>query len=287
MLFETPRVESLPFAGDRPVIFHGLNKSGSLVMSNVMRDAYYRASRAHQYISNYHNVPRDPEQHMDIIRHTKGHAFFVAHYLYGFVEHPDALWVTQVRHPVPRALSVHGWLKRNHLKKEGNLDTFPELARWVRGTRGVKSTQMLQIALKGEFRNGWQGYSASQICDMAIENLEREFAWVGIAEIFEESIFAMASICGTPHVSAWEKDTRNTWRVALADQDQALLDLLEETYEWETKFYLHAVGLFESRTKTAQFGPMLDAYKAACNAQYGERILVGGAGKVDASGFAA
>ncbi|HOY76922.1 MAG TPA: hypothetical protein PLH23_04910 [Hyphomonadaceae bacterium] len=275
MQVETPNIIGLPVAYDRPVIFHGLNKSGSLVMADVMRDGYFRAGRAHQYISNYHNVPREPEDHINIINHTrKGHAFFVAHYLYGFVTHPTAMWVTQVRHPVPRALSVHGWMKRNHLQREGNLDTFPDLTKWIRSTRGAKNTQMVQIALGGAYKSDVMKYSAAEISEMAIENLERDFAWFGVAEIFEESIFALASICDIPVVSAWKKDTRNQWREALADQDKLLLELLEETFQWEIRFYLKALELFRSRINALRFGPGLATYKEACSGQYGERILV-------------
>lgn len=273
-MFDVPQIAGLPMAGQRPVIFHGVNKSGSLVMSDVLKDAYYKAQRANQFLSNYHGIPKDFDAFTDIMRNSSGHSFFVGHYIYGAVEVPDALWVTQVRHPMPRALSVHGWLSRNYREKHGSLEGFPDLRSWVLQMRGVKQTQMLQLAMKGpNFRTDWAKHPPQTMCAIALENLERDFAWFGLAEIFEESIFAMASICGLGAVSAWQMDTRNKWREPLAGQTGDLISMMLEIYRWEIEFYESAVKLFNRRIASLDFGPTLLQYKATCEGQYKERIL--------------
>ena len=40
------------------MIFHGVNKSGSLAMATVMRDAYYSEGRAHRFVCSYFGIPR-------------------------------------------------------------------------------------------------------------------------------------------------------------------------------------------------------------------------------------
>ena len=42
-MFDVPRIVGLTVAGERPWSFHGVNKSGSFVMSDVLKYAYYKA----------------------------------------------------------------------------------------------------------------------------------------------------------------------------------------------------------------------------------------------------
>jgi hypothetical protein len=268
--------DAIPVAGDRPVVFHGINKSGSLAMARVLREAYFEASRANQFFSSYHAIPTHEKKLIDVLEHGSGHAFYVGHYLWGATQPPDAVWVTQVRHPLPRALSLHSWLKGKWITEHGDESGFPSLHDWIlRAPGGRAHTQMGQLAggFDENLKARRQSLSAREMREIASERLEREIAWFGIAELFEESIFAMAHLCGLPAVAPWRRDTRNRWRAPLADTEPETVALIEETYAEEIGFYEDAVALFRRRIASADFGPSFEGYKAACAAEYGERLV--------------
>lgn len=268
---------ALPVAADRPIVFHGVNKSGSLAMERVLREAYYTQSRAHEFFSHYSGVPKHLDTMAEIMRHSSGPRCFVGHYIYQAFDLPaDALLVSQVRHPVPRMLSVYGWLVRNDERKHGKGGGIPDFETWLRGSKGRRHTQMSQFALgfAPDYKRKLTTISANDLADRAIERLERDFAWIGVAEYFEESIFAMAHICGLDSVAPWEKDMRNVWRQPLKEVDTTMLDLIESTMTHELRFYRYAVDLFRKRIAEIDFGPELGDYRLRCEAAYGDRILV-------------
>ena len=269
------RTELLPVAGDRPVIFHGVNKSGSLAMAKVLREAYYRESRANQYFCSYLGIPKTQADFNEILTSSSGHSLFISHYIYQEVPQPrDGILVTQLRHPLPRTLSVYGWLKRHHLKKHGNLDKYPPLERWIRAQKGRGHTQMSQFARRlGVTREELARLTNREMYDVAVENFDRDVAWFGIAELFEESAFAMAHLCGIGSIAPWEKDTRNTWRQPLSDTADDVVELIRESYADEFRFYERAVAEFRRRIADIDFGDTLAAYKDRCDAEYGERII--------------
>lgn len=263
-------------AGQRPVVFHGVNKSGSLATANVMRAAYVAAGRANQFFSTYHAVPRDFDQFAEILSHSTGHAFFVAHYIYGRLVIPlDALLVAGVRHPLSRTLSVHGWMKRNHLRKHGSVKGFPSLEKWLLKGKAKYSTQMAQLAFGfgSDRRRRIDAMLPEDMRELALKHLRDEFAWFGVAELFEESIFVLAHICGLGAVPAWQKDTRNEWRDALQDTEEHLQDLIRDVLAEEFAFYEGALATFRSRVADIDFGAALPVYKKRCEGEYGERLL--------------
>lgn len=259
----------LPTARDRPVVFHGANKTGSLAMADVMRDSYAAAHRSSQFFSVYHHEPQSLEQLEHVLGERRGHGFFIAHYLYRrFPLPPDALLVSQVRHPLPRTLSVYGWLKRNYQHRHRTLDGFPSLPSWVRSTRGVSFTQMLQFAIGFPQEQQGQGNPPSpppdELLDQAIDHLRREFAWFGCAELFEQSIFAMAHICGLTEIPLWQQDKRNRWKQQVNETDASTLELIHEVFAHEFSFYEQAVAILEERLGNVDFGPSLAQYRELC-----------------------
>jgi hypothetical protein len=266
----------LPVADARPVVFHGVNKSGSLAMANVIRASYEAAGRGNQFFCTYHGLPRSLSEFEAALSAHSGHGFFVSHYIYGRMHVPaSGLLVSQVRHPLSRTLSVYGWLKRNHLKKEGALDGFRPFDDWLSATKGKSHTQMSQFAAGfGPDRSARiRAMEPEEMCEIAVQSLERDFAWFGIAELFEESIFAMAHICGLPRVLAWHKDTRNKWRQSLAETDVSVIDQIRETMRYEFEFYERALGIFRERIAEVGFGSSLGAYRDRCSNEYGDRLV--------------
>jgi hypothetical protein len=112
-----------------------------------------------------------------------------------------------------------------------------------------------------------------QIFDRAISAVEKDFKWIGIAEYFEESIFAMCHVLGLPEVAPWQRDRRNEDRIALAALSASTRALIEDVYQFEFRFYHYVKDRFLSAVKDVMFGPEFEKYKEVCTPEYRERII--------------
>jgi hypothetical protein len=282
----------------RKIVFHGVNKSGSLALSEVLRQAYLDERRGNQFFSHYRGIPRDFEHLLQLIESPSGHSFFVGHSLYGAYEsRPDEhLLVTQFRNPLPRVLSCYQWLKNKGSKRcaataagraverfrgartRRSPDPFPSLEEWVLGTRGVVHSQVAQFAFG--FRPGWQKKRATatpeQLFELSLANIARDVHWFGIAEHFEESIFCLSSLCGLPFVRPWRQDNRNKGRALTHEWPERDLEVVRQVFHWDFQLYDHMLQTFRGRVDGLTIGGDLELYRDACRDQYKERLDVDG-----------
>lgn len=261
----------------RKIICHGVNKSGSLALTDVLRQGYVNEHRANQFFSHYRGIPRDFEHLVKLVESSCGHGFFVAHSLYGAYEHRSSehLLVTQFRHPLPRVLSCYQWL-RNKSKKRG--EPFPGLEEWVVGTRGVVHSQVAQFAFG--FTPGWQqkrrAAQGEELLELSLNNIARDVSWFGIAEHFEESIWCMAALCGLSSVPAWKRDNRNKGRALVTRRPEAELEIVRDVFRWDFQLYEYALGVFRQRLSRLTLGGDLEQYRADCSGQYKDRLAPDG-----------
>jgi hypothetical protein len=260
---------------DRPVAFHGVNKSGSLAMSRVLHAAYIHASREDEFISTYQNRPRDYDEFMGLLANARRHALYISHYIYGAMELPkDSVLIGQLRHPLPRMLSVYGWQRRNYIRRNKTEEGYISFERWLDSLGGKQHTQMSQFAIgfPPDRNKRLKKMPVVEVFERAKENFARDVHWCGFADYFEESIFVFAHICGLTEVTKWEKDTRNKWRSPLSSLDDAMKKRIEEEFRYEIEFYQWALAAFKAKISRMNFGPELDRYKQACQLEYGERV---------------
>jgi Sulfotransferase family len=288
--------------GERPLIFHGINKSGSLVLTNVLRQAYFRAGRAHQVFSHYHATPSDLATLASIAEHTRGHAFFVGHYLFGALDPKRHAFVSVLRHPLPRVVSCYSWLQRKHLKQQGGTapggwrglyrswlgreesvvkgappaadGSFPTLAEYAR-TSFRNHSQISQFAPGFAPKRGTRlkHMRPAEQLEAAKEALERDIRCIGISEYFEETIFLFAHLCGLGEVASWQRDERNAERPLVDTLPPADLAAIREGYALDFEFYDFALARFRAQLAAADLRGDIDAYRAAGAGQYKDRIL--------------
>ena len=272
------QLESAHYPGpllDNQIVFHAVNKSGSLCMANVLRESYFHHGRGPEFQSFYHKPGCDLGAYRDRINRSKGHVFFVAHYLYGAVEAPNEnrALISQMRHPVPRVISCYQWLRNKHIAKNGNADDFPALEEYVISGGGKTHSQLLQFG--AGFGADSRELAKATCRDLLLrsqENIERDLRLVGIAEQFEESIFLFAHLCGLPAVSQWRKDTRNKGRPLVSETPTRLTDLITEIHREEIALYNWARNRFADEVQAADIAGDLDVYKLACADEYKERV---------------
>lgn len=277
--FAVPAIEEFDaqLTQETQILFHGVNKSGSLAMATAMRDAYSFAERSGEFYAHYFQPRLNLDEYLQEVQRREGHHFFVAHYLYGAIP-PSAnrIFVTQFRHPLPRILSCYNWLKRLHDKK-GHAKPFPTLDEWVERTKGIKHSQIAQFGIGFDRRAVHRRtmLTPENIFEICIAALEREVLFFGIAEQFEESVFLFAALCRLRHVVPWVRDQRNPGRMHSTGVAPASRGLIQDVFEYDFKLYAHALEIFNHRIASINFGPDLAGYKQACLSQYNDRILPG------------
>lgn len=260
------------------VVFHGINKSGSLAMAGVIGEAMQHAGRGEDFFSHYHMSLVPTEVYRDLVAARTGRFFAVGHYLYGSMRPAHRrIWITQFRHPLPRAVSAYQWLKNKHVGQHGTAEGFPELSDFVRQTRGIAHSQVIQFGKAfGRFRDSEARrlLPPKVLYELSVEAIERDVTCLGIAEHFEESIFCFAALCGLPNVAPWQRDTRNKGRTPVDELTEAERDVIREVYQWDFALYNWALRRFREQNARIAFGPSLQRYKAACEGQYNrDRLL--------------
>lgn len=166
------------------VIFHGINKSGSMCFANVIRTAYIVAARREQFYCHYHKPRCEWRELVRRIEDSTSHALFISHNLYGAVKtKPHQTFVTMFRHPLPRIVSAYQWLKNRFVADGGKADAFQTLEEFVEKGRGIRWSQIVQFGMgfDPEGRPKKQADSAEQIHEWAARNIERDVSWFGIA----------------------------------------------------------------------------------------------------------
>lgn len=267
----------LPTCRDRKIIFHGINKSGSLCLTNVLRDAFIKENRKDQFHSHYHVEGVTLLAFLELIKATPPPGFFVDHYLFGNVDlnDPDAVMITQFRHPVPRMMSCYEWLRKKHCSKTGSAAEFPDFETFLRQGRGKSHSQIVQFGAGfGEEKQRLvTSLTTRELFERSIENIERYISFAGIAELFEETIFSVAHLCGISRVPAWKRDERNAGRPMASTLPQSTVDLLQDVYRYDFELYDWAKKRFERLLSEIRIGGEIEAYKQKCASQYKDRLL--------------
>lgn len=263
---------------DVPVIFHGINKSGSKSMASVLRRALFREKRMDEDLSHYHlKGGISLEEFRDRIESKTGRYLAVGHYLYGYLRPaPRRIWVTQFRHPLPRIVSAYHWLRNKHINARGTAEGFYSFSKFVYASRGTAHSQVMQLG-RGFGRYGESdakmSLSGETLFELTVEALERDFTAIAIAERFEESIFTFAGLMGLKVVDAWRKDDRNKGRPLVEELTVAERDLVREVFHWDYRLYNWALKKFEEQCSMIEFGPSLDRYREDCSGQYKDRLV--------------
>ena len=269
---------ALPVLRDRKIVFHGINKSSSGSLAKVLGGAYRDAGRRAELHTHYRNGDvKDVTQLKRLIETLPAPGLFVGHYLYGCFDLPRDMYsvVSVFRHPLPRTISIHQWLKRKAAKAGGNAAAFPSLEEWVRRNGGKSKSQMIHFAAPFDAARieVIARHTAPELLAMAKENVERDVACVGMAEYFEETIFLFAHLCGLNSVRPWHRDNRNTGRTMAWDIPQSTQDLIRDVYSCDFEFYEWIKQRFTTQVQAAGIAGDIAAYKAACAAQYKDRLV--------------
>jgi hypothetical protein len=263
-------------AENKTIIFHGVNKSGSMCLANVFRTAYIIASRRHEFYCHYHRPRYEFDDLLRRIENSTGPALYISHGLYGAVRtNAHHVFVSMFRHPLPRIVSGYQWMKNRFVESGGSPEAFQSLEEFVEKGQGLTWSQIVQFGTSYDLAGNRKKskLSLEETYELCMKNIERDLHWFGIAELFEETIFILATICGLPQVPAWEKDLRNPGRALVSELSAPAQQMIRHYYRYDFELYEQMLAIFKVRLSRLQLGGDFEAYKSTCAGEYKERLL--------------
>jgi len=233
----------------------------------------------HTVTLGYYHVP-EAGPRMDAIgrlsqRDQQRVRFFEAHVGFGvhkFLPQPNT-YITMLRDPIDRALSVYYTLRQHRLLPEDTtLETFlrhgdPQRVWWI------DNAQVRYLAGEdGNIVNTPQGTCRPELLEVAKQRLDEHFLFVGITERFDASVILLRRILGWRSCYyATSNVTRQ--RKSVDEMPPPTLDLLREYNTLDLDLYDHACARFEERVgaEGPSFETELDRF-AVRNRRYNNTI---------------
>ena len=264
-----------PVLRDVPVVFHGVNKSGSLAMATVLRQSYARQGDSARFMCRYMDIPDTRAKAVERMKADQGrNQILIDHGLIGLEKQvPKVRMITMLRHPIRRIISAYYWLSTRHPEQILGRD----LLSFVR-MEGIQRSQIRQFAFdhfSGPDRGRIVGKSLSQIAADALDYFDRHIAWFGITEMFEESVLTLHWELGLGHTGVIRSDDRNKKRPAyqvkpIVDGEfnhthvafsKAYFDELEHLMSYDIVFYEIMKMRFRRYLEQFDFNGTLERYK--------------------------
>ncbi len=257
----------VPSLSDGPVVIHSINKSGSL--------ALFKTFRRHPDMVTV-TVPSDPRNVAPALQEAQGRSRYLimGHNLYTSSLPPEPTgWVTLLRNPVARAVSIYSWWELR----------APESVAQLSFERWIESPGFLTYSMTSQFTAPFDLSSEDRrevILSMddatalrtAVARIDRDFAFVGIAEDYEATLFLLAGGIGLTSLPLWRRDVRNPKRPlveTLPDEQRAVIQ-----DRWQADFQLHEHYSVRLTAQSASLRetPEYLAYQAATGSEYKEKF---------------
>jgi acetyltransferase-like isoleucine patch superfamily enzyme len=279
--FEVPLAVDVgaPTLQNSSVIFHGVNKSGSWAMSEVLQDAYRLDHRTEEFMCRYFGIPSDRQEALDRFQANLGKPqILIDHNLVGISgEVESAQYITLLRHPVKRLISCYFWLAKHHPKAVGDRS----LIQWAR-VSGHSYSLSFQFAChdgaSDHFKTKVKALPKETMAAKGRKWFDSRIAAFGVSECFEESVMWLASALGIRQVPIWQPDTRNETRPKWDLVDPQVHQELNLILDYDIEFYNDMKVRFLDQTKLLRSKSVVQKYVDSCansrveQAQYGANV---------------
>lgn len=264
------RLRSAPgrFVSGRTIFFFAIESTGSSSFGNALHRAFeHHAARgainpatSALTIPGQRNQAAAIELFSTLHRQRRFYHFIHGHWLYGAHRlwcHP-ASYITLLRDPVTRFLSMYNFYNHimppaSRLSLTGYLDQLPTVCR----------SQTMQLAFENEKLKSLSRIpSEDEIFDLAVTNLERDFSFVGVTELFAESLFLFCDQFGLGELPPWQRLQATPNRPTLTGLSPELQDRIIEVTRLDQRLYDHYRARLVQCFSERDFGPHFERYKA-------------------------
>ena len=200
------------------LLFHHITNTGGVTFLNVMMDSglkgYNAINQVPQSIDEFHNICTAIKE-VENIGEEK--IFIHGHWLNGIpsVISSEDKYFTILRDPLSRFLSEFFWSRRNDQRTEFTPWTLmDELSEWVSRFEEIGHANhycyeiVTPITEKPTFQVhlnpvNLENTSDSELYSKANSIIKKKFYFVGITELFEESLFWLYRMFGWQEIAMW------------------------------------------------------------------------------------
>jgi hypothetical protein len=105
--------------------------------------------------------------------------------------------------------------------------------------------------------------TSEQALTLAIQNIEKHFSFIGIAEYFNESLFMLSRHLGYPEIHLWERQCATRGRPELSDIPPHVIERIEYIVAADMILYDLCKNYFLSELQKADLGEDLQRYNRA------------------------
>jgi hypothetical protein len=221
-----------PLADNDQIFFLHIPKTGGMTLKTLLKQNVGS--------NQFHQIPIrkfDSVHARDLL----GYRCIRAHWDYNFfrVLSRKPVYITMLRHPVARMISMYGMIRR---KPQSRWFT-PDIHHFI----DRMSAERLQVHFLAGAIFG-RPVTGAALLEVALTRLQ-ECAFFGIVERFTQSVDLLCATFGWPRVTA--VDVRNEAADKTPPPDAAVIAHIEEASSLDMAFYQSALRLFEDRRAPA------------------------------------
>ena len=236
--------------GDDTLLFIHLPKTGGTALRSALQDAFEPSQSAFVYGAGDldESISRAAfealsDDEIDRLRLVMGHFRYGVHQR---IARPYR-YATLVRQPVDRVVSLYyhyvnlpgvRFLSRNYRERWRLRLRRVTLEDWVFGERRVTADNLMVRNVAGVVDLPFGGCTQA-VFDHAMENVERDFAGVLVAEEMPQSLAFLGQVLDRP-LSPVGRENVNPKRPRLAEVDPAAAERIAELNQWDVRFYEEA-----------------------------------------------
>lgn len=233
-------------AGDQITIFLHIGKTAGTTLSAVLRQRY-RGDRlfsldSHGLASPFDQLARLDRSQVGRLRFVRGHLLYGIHLALPQPAH----YITLLRDPCQRLVSTYHHI----LQRPGHRLHRTLIARQMTFTDFVTSGLTLESdnwqlrCISGDVETRF-GQCGSEMLQRAKANIERNFALVGVSEMFDETLVLLGRMYGWRALCYVPLNLRQTGAVSkpLTDSDRLCI---APYVAWDYQLYSHATDLLRA-----------------------------------------
>ncbi|MBF2075098.1 MAG: sulfotransferase family 2 domain-containing protein [Synechococcales cyanobacterium C42_A2020_086] len=228
--------------------FSHIPKTAGMTFRTIVEDQFH----CHEVCPATLNaqVMKIPPEELQQYRLFRGHL--------GFINLPEMLPqkrvinVTVLREPVARVISHYDYILRMpgdpHYKYVKDM-TLEEFAQKLTAGKVGKNIQTYHLAKAARFR--LDSLSPDEILELAKASLD-QFAFVGLVERFQDSLFLLSYIFGWRPILNSRKENAATVKKAKEAIPESTLEVIRENTQLDQVLYEHAKAIFDERFNQMQ-----------------------------------
>lgn len=240
--------------------FCHIPKTAGMTFRTIVED-YFSCKEVCPATLNAH-ITKIPQAQLETYRLFRGHLVFVD--LPGMLPQRNFVNVTMLRDPIARVISHYEYIRRTpgdpHHEAVSDM-TLEEFSQKLTVGKVGKNIQTFYIAKTQKFN--LEKLSPQEVLEIAKEGLDR-YAFVGILERFQDSLFLLSYIFGWKPILNQRKENASANKTTYDNLPQSTIDCLRESSLLDIELYEYAQEIFNQR---------FDQMCASLQEKYGDRSM--------------